>query len=119
MSKTAASLGRRCKLLNSAQFSVVFNHRKSVYGKYFNIHVVGNEFDHPRMGLTVSKRVSKRAVQRNRIKRQIRESFRLHLVNLPAIDLVVATKIGCAEQANQVLRVELDKLWYRAAEKCE
>ncbi|WP_423909255.1 ribonuclease P protein component [Candidatus Spongiihabitans sp.] len=115
----AASLGRQRRLLNSAQFSAVFAHRKSIHGKYFSIHATRNALDHPRLGLAVSRRVSKKAVQRNRIKRQIRESFRLHLVKLPAIDLVVVTKAGCAEQVNQALRVELDRLWYRASEKCE
>ncbi|WP_424946803.1 ribonuclease P protein component [Candidatus Spongiihabitans sp.] len=111
-------LGRQRKLLTNAQFSAVFDHRKSIHGKYFSIHVAGNALDHPRLGLAVSRRVSKKAVQRNRIKRQIRESFRLRLVELPTIDLVVVAKAGGAEQANQALRRELDKLWYRAAERC-
>lgn len=113
----ATSLGRQYKLLNSVEFSAVFSHRKSSYGQYFSVHVLRNALDHPRVGLAVSRRVSKKAVQRNRIKRQIRESFRL-LGALPEIDFVVVAKVGCAEQENQVLRAELDKLWYRASKKC-
>ncbi len=119
MPQVAAGLGRQYKLLNSAEFAAVFSHRKSFYGKYFSVHVVRNGLDYPRMGLTVSKRVSKKAVQRNRIKRQIRESFRLQRMALPALDFVVVTKLGCAEQVNRALRVELDKLWDRASKKCE
>lgn len=114
---TATSLGRQRKLLNSAEFSAVFSHRKSAHGKYFSVHALSNALDHPRVGLAVSRRVSKKAVQRNRIKRQIRESFRLQ-VELPAIDFVVVAKVGCAEQENLVLRMELDKLWYKASKKC-
>lgn len=41
-----------------------------------------------RLGLIVGKRVLKRAVDRNRAKRLIRESFRQH-VDMPAVDVVV------------------------------
>ncbi len=119
MPHAAAGLGRQRKLLNSAQFGVVFNNRKSTHGKFFSVHVVKNVFDHSRVGLAVSRRVSKKAVQRNRIKRQIRESFRLQQTELPPIDFVVTAKVGCAEQVSVVLRTELDKLWNRASKKCE
>ncbi len=71
------------------------------------------------MGLTVSRRVSKKAVQRNRIKRQIRESFRLNRKDLPSIDFVVVSKVGCESQENRRLRIELDMLWNKASQKCE
>ncbi len=112
-------LGRQCKLLNGAEFGAVFSHRKSIHGKYFRVHVLGNDLSRARVGLAVSKRVSKKAVQRNRIKRQIRESFRLHSFELSEIDFVVVAKVGCAEQENQKLRVELDGLWYKASKKCK
>ena len=119
MPQAAAGLGRQRKLLSSAQFGAVFSNRKSIHGKFFSVHAVKNEIDYPRVGLTVSKRVSKRAVQRNRIKRQIRESFRLRQAELSPIDFVVTAKVGSAEQENGVLRSELDKLWSKASIKCE
>ena len=42
-----------------------------------------------RLGLVVPKRVLKRAVDRNRVKRQIREAFRLARPTLPPWDIVV------------------------------
>ena len=42
-----------------------------------------------RLGLIVGKRVDKRAVARNRIKRELREAFRLQKAQLPALDIVV------------------------------
>jgi ribonuclease P protein component len=119
MPHAAAGLGRQRKLLNSAQFGAVFNNRRSIHGKFFSLHVVRNALDYPRLGLTVSRRVSKKAVQRNRIKRQIRESFRLHQAELPPIDFIVTAKAGSAEQVNGVLRSELDNLWCKARIKCE
>ena len=48
-----------------------------------------NQVGFPRLGMIVAKRVLGRAVDRNRVKRCIRESFRLVLPELPACDFVV------------------------------
>lgn len=43
----------------------------------------------PRLGLVVAKKLLKRAVDRNKVKRVVREQFRLQLAGLPALDLIV------------------------------
>lgn len=48
-----------------------------------------NDLGHARLGLIVARRVEKLAVKRNRIKRLLREQFRLYKQNLPALDMVV------------------------------
>ena len=48
-----------------------------------------NQVGFPRLGMIVAKRVLTRAVDRNRVKRCVRESFRLALPELPACDYVV------------------------------
>lgn len=90
-----------------------------MHGVHFIAHVASNGLGFPRIGLAVSKRVSKRAVERNRIKRIVRESFRHHLHELGAIDYIVVARFSAAEQLNRVLRSELDNLWARARRKCE
>lgn len=42
-----------------------------------------------RLGLVVAKKLLKRAVDRNKVKRVVREQFRLRLAGLPAVDLVI------------------------------
>ncbi len=42
-----------------------------------------------RLGLVVGKKLLKRAVDRNRVKRVIRDQFRRRRAELPAVDLVV------------------------------
>jgi ribonuclease P protein component len=48
-----------------------------------------NEANLPRLGLIVSKKMAKLAVQRNYMRRVLRELFRLNQHNLPVIDLVI------------------------------
>lgn len=48
-----------------------------------------NELGHARLGMVVAKRQFKRAVDRNRMRRIIRETFRLSSPELPPLDVVV------------------------------
>ncbi|MEO7073495.1 MAG: ribonuclease P protein component, partial [Rhodanobacter sp.] len=65
------------------------------------------------LGLAISKRVSKRAVERNRIKRLVRESFRRIRTQLPAIDVMVMAREQAAGVAGSELLAEMDSLWKR------
>ncbi|STO63775.1 ribonuclease P [Haemophilus parahaemolyticus] len=55
-----------------------------------------NTAENPRLGLTVAKKHLKRAHDRNRIKRIVRESFRLKQHELPNMDFVFVAKGGLA-----------------------
>ncbi len=68
---------------------------------------------HPRIGLTVAKKYVKQANERNRIKRLMRESFRLHQYVLPTMDFVILSKQGIADLDNIAIMQELEKLWHR------
>ena len=63
--------------------------------------------------MAVSRKVSKNAVVRNRIRRQIRESFRMQRAQLPNVDVLVIARVSAAGPANPLLRGELDLLWQR------
>jgi len=71
-----------------------------------------------RLGVTVSRKVSRRAVDRNRIKRQIRESFRTHQAGLDGCDIVVTAQAGAAQVATDMLRKSLEKHWDRLGRRC-
>ena len=119
MPPDAAGLDRSRRLVDGNRFSAIFEYRKRLHGTNFSAHVAPNDLGFARIGLAVSKRVSKKAVERNRIKRLIRESFRHHQERLGEIDYIVVAKQGAAEKQNQDLRSELDKLWAMARRKCE
>ena len=113
---TAPTRFPRCAHLRvSAQFQAVFGEGKRFSGSNFRLHVLPTgEQGQPRLGVTVSKRVDKHAVGRNRIRRQIKESFRLQRPTLPAADYVFLAKPEAARADNGALRSELLSLLDRA-----
>ncbi|GAB6067082.1 hypothetical protein JCM13664_04000 [Methylothermus subterraneus] len=72
-----------------------------------------NDRGYARLGLAVPKRKLKKAVERNRIKRLVRESFRLNQSNLPAVDIVVLAKSAAATAERSVLWQSLAEHWRR------
>jgi len=85
------SFARCYRLTKTDEFSSVFGFRKIIRGKLLTLHYqprAGAEID-ARLGLVVGKKLLKRAVDRNRCKRVLREQFRLRRGELPACDLVV------------------------------
>lgn len=64
-----------------------------------------------RLGLAIAKKRAKRAVDRNRIKRIARESFRHHREQLMGYDAVVMNKDRAASASAIELRQSLDTLW--------
>lgn len=74
--------------------------------------------DGPRLGLVISKRCARSAVQRNRLKRLIRESFRHSQVRLAGLDIVVIGKHAAVARTNQELFSLLDRQWLEL-ERCK
>jgi ribonuclease P protein component len=115
---------RRAVLRASAQFQTVFRDGRRLNGSNFRLHVLPAAADAlaadarvttaARLGVTVSKRVDKHAVGRNRIRRQVRECFRCLRAGLPPGDYVVLALAAAARSDNAGLRDELLSLFERA-----
>lgn len=71
----------------------------------------------PRLGMVIAKKNIRLAVQRNRMKRLIRETFRLHQQQLAGIDAVVLARRGMDELDNQQLIKQLNQQWQRIIKK--
>lgn len=80
---------RQAKLLKTDEFSSVFNFRRRISGRYLVLHYRYNDLDYARLGLVVGKKVARRSVDRNYMKRLLRELFRLNQHQLSGLDLVV------------------------------
>jgi ribonuclease P protein component len=68
---------------------------------------------HPRLGLAIARKTLRRAVDRNRVKRLIRESFRLNAGRLPAVDIVVLARPGLQRRSNREIVDSLTRHWVR------
>lgn len=64
-----------------------------------------------RLGVIVSRKCSRRAVARNRIKRLVRESFRHRRATLPPVDIVVLARALAVQRENAALYDELAGAW--------
>jgi len=71
-----------------------------------------------RLGLAVAARVAGNAVSRNRIRRIVRESFRLCHHELPPVDIVVSARSGARSAASSALRADIDRLFAALIRPC-
>ena len=78
---------------------------------YFTVLVKETGLLKARLGLAISNKHARRAVDRNRLKRLVRESFRIHKEFLPGIDVVVLAKRETYRATNPVLKNSLADLW--------
>lgn len=112
---------RKLRLTNPADYKQVFNDPdkcKSV-DCVFTILARKNGLSYARMGLAIAAKHLKHAVERNRVKRQIRESFRLNQIQLTGLDIVILSRIDTVKSNNNNLRKALDKHWLKIIEKCK
>jgi ribonuclease P protein component len=91
--------------------------RRSADGS-FAVFVRSNDGEFPRLGLPIAARVIGNAVRRNTIKRVVRESFRLHQHELPAVDIVVNARSGARDADNAALVRSLEKHWRAVIKQC-
>ncbi len=112
-----ARFPKSTRLLKPAEFSRVFKDPIRSSDRFFTILAAsGAEVEWARLGLAISKKHAKRAVDRNRIKRLVRESFRQQQ-NLPMADLVVMARETTTKADSQALLASLTQHWKRLCAK--
>jgi len=104
---------RELRLLTPSHFKHVFSNPKRAGSPYLTLLARPSEQSHPRLGLAVPKKHVNKAHDRNRIKRVIRDSFRLKQHELPNVDLVVIAKGGINKLSKDEMRTVLEKLWIK------
>lgn len=110
---SARGLGRAERLTDPRAYERVFAEAQRSRDRYFTVLARSGESGAARLGLAVSRRVDKRAVQRNRLKRLIRESFRHNKQRVAGLDLVVIARPAAAGADNPTLFAALKRHWAR------
>jgi ribonuclease P protein component len=109
---------RQLRLLKPAEFKQVFSNACRIGTKHLTMLAIHNHLGHPRLGLAISKKNVRRAVKRNLVKRQLRESFRLHQAIIGDFDVVVLARPGVDTLSRHELREQIDGCWQKIAKKC-
>jgi ribonuclease P protein component len=110
--------GANLRLRSKLQFDAIYASGRRIDDRFFGLRIKPNEVGHARIGLAVAVKMAGNAVARNRLRRLVRESFRLSQHALPAVDIVVAAKFPAREAPATTLRASLATLWQRVASTC-
>jgi ribonuclease P protein component len=95
----------------------VFANPRRLATEPFNLLFAPSLAGQARLGLAVSRRQAPTAVERNRIKRIVRESFRRSAEALAAVDIVILLRVPTSRIPAVALRAALDSLWSRLPQR--
>ncbi len=98
------------RLRRRKEFSAIFKTGRRVHSEYLTVILCKNTSDIRRVGIVVGKKVGA-AVRRNRMKRLLREFFRLNKLRLPASqDILIVVRKDFSFMKCQDLCSEVDKV---------
>ncbi|HZP63726.1 MAG TPA: ribonuclease P protein component [Terriglobales bacterium] len=103
-----ARFPRTVRLLRHRDFERVYKQGKRHFAPHLTVFYFGHSGrERPKVGFTVGKVLGK-AVERNRLRRRLREAVRLHLQELnTAVDVVIHPKKSAVEAAFAELQNEI------------
>lgn len=108
-------LPKENRLNQKKDFQRVFQKGKGLRENLLTFKWISNNLKVSRFGFVISKKISKKAVVRNKIKRRLREKVRIKLSHLrKGIDGVIIVQPGAAKEKNQEIAKNLNKILLRA-----
>lgn len=112
------SFNKSLRLLDANAYKTVFDHAPLKVSKQQVLYLARNNgTTTPRLGVVIAKKNVRLATQRNRIKRILRESFRLQQHCLGGIDTVVLARSGLDQLDNTALHTLFNQLWQQLYQK--
>ncbi|MFV2061426.1 MAG: ribonuclease P protein component [Gammaproteobacteria bacterium] len=110
---------RSSRLLNAAEYAYVFARAQKQSNQHFTLLCRKNNLDIARLGLAIAKKQLRLAVSRNRIKRLIRESFRVNQELLVGLDIIVLTRTSVLKCTNNEIFTQLEQQWQQLVARCK
>jgi len=112
-------LSKAYRLLKPAEFKVTLKSSTRWRDDFFGVYAISNPHPYGRLGIVVSRKTSPRAVVRNRVKRQIRESFRCQKEKFSGLDIVVVAGPHAGKAESISLRASLQQIWEKVEKQCK
>jgi len=113
-------LGDKQRIADKASFARVLRSRLRVQAGRLALQVAKNGGKAGRLGVAIAKRYAKRSVDRNWVKRVVREAFRVHCVKYHPADFLVSLRgpLGTCKRPEEraVLRTDIIALFEKAAQ---
>lgn len=106
------------RLRRKSDFEAAYARGRRFGNGFFAVTAKPNDIGGPRLGLAVSVKNAGSSVERNRLRRIVRECFRLHQHELPSVDLVVSARGHARGAGGAELRASLLALWKKVTEQC-
>lgn len=107
---SAAAFPKQYRLTKTDEFSSVFGFRRALKSPHFLLHYrlrTAEEAAGARLGLVVAKRLLRRSVDRNLVRRLAREHFRLMRCRLPSRDLILRLAVKPKPLDRRILAEEI------------
>ena len=111
LAKGAGRFRRAQRLRRPAEFQAVYRQGRRFGNELLTATVRPNEQKTARLGLSIAARTVGNSVSRNRLRRLIRDSFRLQQLSLPPADIVIGARTAARAASAPELRAGLQRLW--------
>ncbi len=106
------------RLLNAGDYERVFERAQKSSDKALTVLARRSGREWARLGLAIPRKQIRRSVERNRVKRLIRESFRRHQELLRGLDVVVIGRSDLAQKNSQRIFRCLEEHWQQISARC-
>ena len=100
---SAGCLSPEYRLLREDGFRHVIR-AENIANKFFKVFFICNKRKNGRLGIISSKKFLPRAIDRNRVKRTVREAFRQHNIRACKLDVVVMMKLAYVQTLNNTIK---------------
>jgi len=108
-------LPRKYKLKKDNDFKKIFNKGRYYQKDFIKIKLLENDLEINRFGLVIGLKISKKAVQRNKIKRQLEEIIQSELEQIrKGIDIIILVQPEIIEKEYQEIKEVLIRLFKKS-----